>query len=62
MTDGQEGTVKYIVMITDGGAGTLTPLNLANGTTLTFDDIGDSASMIFSAGSWHFMGGTATLA
>lgn len=57
-----DGEVKYIVMKTDGGAGTLTPTNLANGTTITFDDVGDSAHLIFTNSAWHFMGGTATLA
>lgn len=62
LADGDEGAHKYIVMQTDGGAGTLTPSNLANGTTITFDDVGDSAHLYFTNGAWHFMGGTATLA
>ena len=57
-----DGEVKYIVMKTDGGDGTLTPTSLANGTTITFDDVGDSAHLIFTNSAWHFMGGTATLA
>lgn len=62
LADGLDGQEKYIVMITDGGAGTLTPSNLGNGTTLTFDDVGDSAHLLFTNGAWHFLGGTATLA
>ena len=62
LADGFAGQVKYIVMKTDLGAGTLTPDNLGNGTTITFDDVGDSAHLLFTNGSWHFMGGTATLA
>lgn len=62
LADGTEGQHKYIVMKTDGGAGTLTPTNLYNGTTLTFDDVGDSAHLFFTDGQWVFMGGTATLA
>jgi len=49
-------------MKTDGGVGTLTPTSLGNGTTLTFDDVGDSAHLYFTNSAWHFMGGTATLA
>jgi hypothetical protein len=49
-------------MKTDGGAATLTPSNLYNGTTITFDDVGDSADLIFADGQWVFLGGTATLA
>lgn len=62
LADGSSGQRKVIVMITDGGAGTLTPTNLGNGTTITFDDVGDSADLIFTNGAWHFLGGTATLA
>jgi hypothetical protein len=62
LVDGQEGQIKYLAMKTDGGAGTLTPSNLANGTTITFDDVGDSALLLFTASAWHFVGGTATLA
>lgn len=62
LADGAEGQSMYIVMKTDAGAGTLTPTNLANGSTVTFDDVGDSATLTFMDGSWVFMGGTATLA
>ncbi len=62
LVDGADGQRKFIVMKTDGGAGTLTPTNLGNGTTITFDDVGDSASLLFTNAAWHFMGGTATLA
>ena len=62
LADGAEGQRKSIIMKTDGGDGTLTPSNLGNGTTITFDDVGDSAEVLFSNSAWHFMGGTATLA
>ena len=62
LADGAEGQEKYVIMKTDGGTGTLTPANLGNGTTLTFDDEGDSAHLKFTNGNWYFVGGTATLA
>lgn len=62
LADGAEGQFKMIVMKTDDGDGVLTPTNLANGTTITFDDVGDSAFLFFTNSAWHFMGGTATLA
>ena len=62
LADGVSGQRKYIVMVTDGGDGTLTPTSLANGSTITFDDVGDSADLLFTNSAWHFMGGTATLA
>ena len=46
-------------MVSDGGDGTLTPTNLAVGTTITFDN-SDTAELLFTAGAWYFMGGTAT--
>jgi hypothetical protein len=62
LADGYEGQEKYLVMRTDGGDGTLTPTNLYNGTTITFNDVGDSAFLKFMDSQWVFMGGTATLA
>ena len=62
LVDGAEGQTKFIKMKTDGGDGTLTPDNLGNGTTITFDDVGDCADLLFTDGTWLMMGGTATLA
>jgi hypothetical protein len=62
LADGVEGQIKFIIMKTDGGDGTLTPAHYANGTTLTFNDVGDSVNLMFTNGSWHCMGGKATSA
>lgn len=62
LADGTEGQTKQIIMKTDGGDGTLTPTNLGNGTTITFNDAGDSANLLFTNAKWYFIGGTATLA
>ena len=62
LANGTQGQQKIIVMTTDGGTGTLTPANLGNGTTITFDDVGDTANLIFLASNWYWIGGTATLA
>lgn len=61
LADGTDGQHKFIVMKTDGGAGTLTPTNPGNFATIVFDDVGDSAQLLFTNGKWHYMGGTATL-
>ena len=61
LADGATGQIKYIVMKTHGGNGTLTPAHFANGTTLTFDAVGDSVMLLFTNGSWHWTGGTATI-
>lgn len=62
LADGREHQRKFIVMVSDGGIGTLTPSNLGNGTTITFDDVGDCAELLFVGSNWYFLGGTATLA
>lgn len=64
LADGSEGQRKTIVMITDAGDATLTPTNFAGNpsNTITFNDVGDTAELFFTNGSWHFMGGTATVA
>lgn len=61
LADGQEGQHKYIIVKTDGGAGTLTPTTPAGFATLLFDTVGDSAHLLFTNAAWHFMGGTATV-
>ena len=57
LADGTEGQLKFIVMIADGGDGTLTPTNLAGAsTTITFNDVGDSAQLLFTNGEWYVVG------
>tara|TARA_R100000700_G_C3099957_1_gene97455 strand:+ start:133 stop:537 length:405 start_codon:yes stop_codon:yes gene_type:complete len=43
------GQIKIINMIVDGGDGTLTPTNFANGTTITFDAVGESATLVWNS-------------
>lgn len=52
LADGTEGQIKIIVMVADGGDGTLTPANFGNGTTITFNDAGDSVMLQFLDGEW----------
>lgn len=52
---GTEGQVKTIAMIIDGGDGTLTPTNFANGTTITFNDAGDAVILIYSTAKWRLL-------
>lgn len=53
LADGVQGQTKTIVMTADGGDATLTPANLANGTTITFNDVGDSVVLQFIGTEWH---------
>lgn len=61
LANGYEGQVKVIVMRTDGGDATLTPTNLTDGTTVTFDNY-DYWIGIFHAGSWVTISANATVA
>lgn len=62
LADSSEGDELTIIMVADGGNGTLTPTNLQGGTTITFDDVEDTAYLKFLNGNWHMLAGTATLA
>ena len=43
------GQIKIINMIVNGGDGTLTPTTFANGTTITFDAVGESATLVWNS-------------
>ena len=54
---GTEGQIKFIIMKTDGGAGTLTPASTpANYSAIEFQDVGDSAQLLFTNAAWHIVG------
>ena len=52
MANGTNGQIKIITMIADGGDSVITPTNLANGSTITFNDVGDTAMLIFTNTNW----------
>jgi len=43
------GQIKIINMIVDAGDATLTPVTFANGTTITFDAVGESATLVWNS-------------
>ena len=54
IADGTQGQIKVIVFITDGGTATLTPATMNDGTTLAFEDAGDSAILMWiGASGWQ---------
>tara|TARA_Y100001937_G_scaffold123592_1_gene186705 strand:- start:350 stop:1021 length:672 start_codon:yes stop_codon:yes gene_type:complete len=55
LADGVEGQLKFIVMITDGGDGTLTPTNFGSGSTITFNDAGDTATLLFTNSKYYLL-------
>lgn len=64
LADGVDGQVKIIVMVVDGGDGTLTPTTKTGFSTITFNDIGDGVTLVFTATTgWICVGNNgATLA
>lgn len=60
---GQAGQEITIIMSVDGGDNVLTPASYLNGTTVTFDDAGDSITLKSNGTSWYNVGTpTATVA
>ena len=62
LADGVTGQIKILTMKTDGGDATLAPTN-KNFTSLVFNDVGDSAILIFDGAKWNVVsnnGGTLT--
>ena len=53
LANGTNGQLKIITMVADGGDGTLTPTTFANGSTITFNDVGDSVLLVYNTtGGW----------
>jgi hypothetical protein len=53
---GTPGQIIRLTMVADGGDGTLTPSSLAGGTTITFNDVGDGVTLLYSSGKWRIDG------
>lgn len=57
LADGEvPGQVKVIYMKTDGGDGTLTPATFIGGTTITFDAVGDTVTLLWQTEGWYVIG------
>lgn len=52
LADGEEGQIKIVILVDDGGDGTLTPDNFGTGDYITFDDPGESVMLQFLGGKW----------
>jgi hypothetical protein len=54
--DGQLLTILYIAEAAGGDTGVLTPANRGGYATITFNAIGDSATLIFTNTRWYIVG------
>jgi hypothetical protein len=59
LADGAQGQIKTVVYVAEaagGDTGVLTPANLGSGTTVTFNAIGDAATLQFIGTDWWVVG------
>jgi hypothetical protein len=55
LADGVQGQIKHFVMITDAGDAVLTPLNRLGFSQITFNDVGDTVTLMFTNNKWAVM-------
>jgi len=59
---GTTNQVKYIVMTSTAGGGTYTiSANIAGSKSILFNEVGDSAQLLFTNTKWYMVGGTASI-
>ena len=59
LADGAQGQIKTVIYVAEaagGDTGVLTPANLGSGTTVTFNAVGDSATLQFAGTDWWVVG------
>ena len=56
LADGVEGQHLFVIMVVDGGVGTLTPTNAGGYSSIAFSDVGDSVHLLFTNGKWYIVG------
>ena len=57
IADGTVGQVKMIMLLSATGVATITPANMAGGTSVTLNAAGDSVIFCFTGTEWYIMGG-----
>lgn len=63
LADGVQGQIKIITMISDTGDVQVDPDNFANGSSITFDAVGDTVTLLFTNSNWVLLANTdATIA
>ena len=59
MANGTNGQIKIVTMVVDGGDAILTPTTFANGTNITFGDVGDTVLLVYNnTGGWALVSNT----
>jgi len=52
LADGVEGQIKIISMKVNGGDGTVTPTNFVNGTSIVFNNVEDTVTLLYQTTGW----------
>ena len=52
LANGTEGQIKIISMKSDGGDATVTPATFVNGTSITFDSVNDTMTLLYQSTGW----------
>ncbi len=61
LADGVQGQIKIITMIADAGDVQVDPANFANGSSITFQDVGDTVTLLFTNSNWVATSNLSTL-
>jgi len=56
LANGTVGQIKIISHVVDGGSAVLTPTTKIGFTTITFTNVGDSATLVYTAAGWAIVG------
>lgn len=56
LANGTAGQIKIISHVVDGGSAVLTPTTKIGFTTITFTNVGDSATLIYTTAGWAIIG------
>jgi hypothetical protein len=59
--DGVDGQIKVVIMVSNSASHALTINSNIGHSSIVFNSAGDTATLIFLAGNWYFLGGTATV-
>ena len=52
LADGIEGQIKVISMKVNGGNATVTPDNYVNGTSILFNNVNDTITLLYQTTGW----------
>jgi len=58
---GVAGQIKILTMISDGGGSYTLYGNMAASANVTFNQVGDTATLLYTNNKWHMIGGTADI-